>query len=54
MRKWRSSNVRYCSYPACSGSQSLTKSGQLPGITKGRSDVQQLQTFRSSELVPDR
>jgi hypothetical protein len=54
MRKWRSNNARHGSDPACSGSQNLTKSSQLPGIAKGRPDVQQLQTFRSSKFVPDR
>jgi hypothetical protein len=54
MRKWRRNNIRYGSYPTCSGSQGVAKSSQLPRITKGCCDVQQLQTFRSSELVPDR
>jgi hypothetical protein len=54
MRWWRRNNIRYGSYPTCSGSQGVAKSGQLPRITKGCCDVQQLQTFRSSELVPNR
>jgi hypothetical protein len=54
MCKWRSNNARHGSDPACSGRQNLAKSSQVPGITKGRPDVQQLQTFRGSELVPDR
>jgi hypothetical protein len=53
--RWRShSNARYGSNPARSGRQNLAKSSQLPRIAKGRCDVQQLQTFHSSELVPDR
>jgi hypothetical protein len=54
MRWWRRNNIRYGSYPTCSGSQGVAKSGKLPRITKRCCDVQQLQTFRSSELVPNR
>jgi hypothetical protein len=54
MRWRRCNNARYGGDPACSSSQNLAKSSQLPGIAKGCCDVQQLQTFHGSELVPDR
>ena len=54
MRWWRRNNICYGSHPTRSGSQGVAKSSQLPGITKGCCDVQQLQTFHRSELVPDR
>jgi hypothetical protein len=54
MRWWRRNNIRYGSYPTCSGGQGVAKSSQLSRITKGCCEVQQLQSFRSSELVPNR
>jgi hypothetical protein len=53
MRNCCRNNIRNGNYPTCSGSQNLPKSGQIPGITKGCCDVQQLQTFRCAELVPN-
>ena len=52
MRKRRSHNAR-C-HPACSGGQNLTDCRQVPGLAKGRANVQQLQAFHGSERLPDR
>ena len=54
MRWRRCNNARRGKRPDCSGSQNLTKCRQVPGLAKGRADVQQLQAFHGSERVPDR
>ena len=50
----RRNSTRYSSDAICSGSKGIAKNSQVPGNSKGKPDVQQLQTLCGSERLPDR